>query len=123
MPFMQTATLNVSAPQGFKPQEAPQPVTLESAFGRYSLFVSVAESGFRVERTFIISTPYAQQDVVWELFKRYYGQDGDVLVWKAPTSVMNPTLAQSVIDRARALPTARAAVNRKRARASLPRLH
>jgi hypothetical protein len=37
---------------------------------------------------------------LFDAFKRHYGRDGDVLVWKAPTRVMNSTVPQSVIDAA-----------------------
>ena len=46
-----------------------------------------------------ISSPYARRGVLWEAFKTHYGQDADrVLVWKAPTTAMNPTIAQTFID-------------------------
>jgi hypothetical protein len=44
------------------------------------------------------SSPYAKKGALWEAYKRHYGKDGDVLVWKAPTKVMNPSLPQSVLD-------------------------
>jgi len=51
----------------------------------------------------LISTPYAMRDAVWEIYQKNWGRDdAPVLVWKAPTSVMNPTLPQAVIDTARA---------------------
>jgi len=46
------------------------------------------------------SSPYAQRGALFDAFKRHYGQDGPVLVWKAPTRTMNPTVPQSVIDAA-----------------------
>jgi hypothetical protein len=46
------------------------------------------------------SSPYAQRGALFDAFKRHYGKDGDVLVWKAPTRTMNPTVPQSVIDAA-----------------------
>jgi hypothetical protein len=40
-----------------------------------------------------ISTPYMKSGVVWADFKQYFGQDSpDVLVWKAPSVLMNPSL-------------------------------
>jgi hypothetical protein len=45
-----------------------------------------------------ISSPYARKGVLWDMHRRYYGQDGDVLVWQAATRVMNPTVPQHVID-------------------------
>jgi hypothetical protein len=47
------------------------------------------------------SSPYAQRGALFSAFKAHYGRNGDrVLVWKAPTRVMNPTVGQSVIDEA-----------------------
>jgi hypothetical protein len=47
------------------------------------------------------SSPYARRGALWEAFRRYYGQDDKaVLVWRAPTRTMNPTLPQRVIDEA-----------------------
>lgn len=46
------------------------------------------------------SSPYARRGTVYQAFERHYGKDGPVLVWKAPTRRMNPTVAQSVIDEA-----------------------
>jgi hypothetical protein len=38
---------------------------------------------------------------LWESFRRHFGQDGDpVLVWRAATTTMNPTIPQSVINEA-----------------------
>ena len=45
------------------------------------------------------SSPYSRRGVLWERTKDYYGKDDpNVLVWKAPTRVMNPTVPQRVID-------------------------
>ena len=48
-----------------------------------------------------ISTPYAQSGQMFEMHRQYYGKnDPHTLVWVAPTRVMNPTISQSIIDRA-----------------------
>ena len=47
-----------------------------------------------------ISSPYARRGVLWDMHRRYYGQDGDVLVWQAPTRSMNPLVPESVIAEA-----------------------
>ena len=47
-----------------------------------------------------ISSPYSRQGVMWEAFQKYYGRDSDVLVWRADTRSMNPSVPQSVIARA-----------------------
>ncbi len=46
------------------------------------------------------SSPYAKRGALWQACKRHFGKDGPVLVWRAPTRVMNPSLPQSVIDEA-----------------------
>lgn len=46
------------------------------------------------------SSPYAKRGVMWDAYRKYYGQDGNTLVWKAPTRVMNPSVPQRVIDEA-----------------------
>ncbi|PVA11545.1 hypothetical protein DC366_00815 [Pelagivirga sediminicola] len=46
-----------------------------------------------------ISSPYARRGVLWDTYRRHYGQDRDrVLVAQAPSRIMNPTLPQRVID-------------------------
>lgn len=49
-----------------------------------------------------ISSPYAQRGELHGTFKRDFGQSGDakVLVARAASRIMNPTLQQSVVDRA-----------------------
>src|SRR5262249_6739485 len=44
-----------------------------------------------------ISSPYARRGVLWDSFRRFYGQDGEVLIWQAPTRVMNPGVPADVI--------------------------
>jgi Terminase large subunit, T4likevirus-type, N-terminal len=47
------------------------------------------------------SSPYAQSGALFDAFRRYHGRDdAPVLVWKAPTRVMNPTFPQAIIDAA-----------------------
>ena len=49
-----------------------------------------------------ISSPYAKRGELYGAFRKHYGPDGDpfVLVAHAPSRVMNPSLRQSVVDRA-----------------------
>ena len=50
-----------------------------------------------------ISTPYSRQGLLFENFKEYYGkEDAEVLVWKAPSLLMNPTLSEKMISREKA---------------------
>jgi hypothetical protein len=49
----------------------------------------------------IASSPYARRGVLWDSHRRYFGKpDSPVLVWKAPTRVMNPSVPQRLIDEA-----------------------
>jgi phage terminase large subunit-like protein len=49
-----------------------------------------------------ISTPYRKKGLLWKKFKQHFGKDGgDVLVIRASTRQMNPTIDQSFIDEAR----------------------
>ncbi|MEN6560112.1 MAG: hypothetical protein ABFD52_04980 [Acidobacteriota bacterium] len=47
-----------------------------------------------------ISTPYSRQGVLWDQFRQHFGKAGGSLVWKAPTSVMNPTINKKTIETA-----------------------
>jgi hypothetical protein len=48
----------------------------------------------------VISSPYARSGVLYETHRDYYGKDDpEILVWLAPTRVMNPTIPQKLIDR------------------------
>ncbi len=39
-----------------------------------------------------ISSPYARAGLLWKKYRKHWGKPGDVLVVKAPTWIMNPTL-------------------------------
>jgi len=48
-----------------------------------------------------ISTPYAKSGVLYEAYRDKHSQDDpDTLVWKAPTKAMNPTIPDSIIEKA-----------------------
>ncbi len=47
-----------------------------------------------------LSSPYARRGVLWETFRKHYGQDGPILVAKAPTTAMNPIFPKHVIEKA-----------------------
>ena len=50
----------------------------------------------------IASSPYAKRGVLWETYRRHYGPDGDplILVAQGTSRDFNPSLPQSVVDRA-----------------------
>jgi hypothetical protein len=44
------------------------------------------------------SSPYARRGALWDAYRKHFGKDSPVLVWKAPTRTMNPSVPQRVID-------------------------
>ncbi len=59
---------------------------------------------FPAPRLVKISTPYMKSGVLYDDFKRYFGQDSlDVLVWRAPSALMNPSLKTERLERERRL--------------------
>lgn len=47
------------------------------------------------------SSPYSRRGAMWEAYRRHYGKDGsDVLVWKTPTRVMNPSVPLRIVEEA-----------------------
>jgi hypothetical protein len=47
-----------------------------------------------------ISSPYRKSGLLHRKFKDHYGKNGDILVVKAPTTTLNPTIDQKIIDEA-----------------------
>jgi hypothetical protein len=48
-----------------------------------------------------ISSPYRRAGLLYQKFKDHYGKDGgDILVIRAPTAVLNPTIDAAIIDQA-----------------------
>ncbi|MBU1222308.1 MAG: hypothetical protein KKA22_04015 [Gammaproteobacteria bacterium] len=56
-----------------------------------------------------LSSPYARRGVLYEAWAQHYGKPSDVLVIQADSRTMNPSLPQSVVDRAYAEDPASAA--------------
>jgi hypothetical protein len=53
-----------------------------------------------------ISAPYRKSGLLYRKFRDHFGKDGDVLVIKAPSTTLNPTLDQFIIDDALAAASA-----------------
>jgi hypothetical protein len=47
-----------------------------------------------------ISSPYRKAGLLYQKYRDHYGKAGDVLVVKAPTMALNPTIDQAIIDQA-----------------------
>src|SRR5436305_11844738 len=43
------------------------------------------------------SSPYAKRGILYDAYRRHWGRPGPVLVWKADTRTMNPTVPERVI--------------------------
>jgi len=59
---------------------------------------------FPATRLLKISTPFGKSGLLYDDFKNHYGKDSpDLLVWKAGSAFMNPSLKASRLERARRL--------------------
>jgi hypothetical protein len=47
----------------------------------------------------VVTTPYAKFGTVYQTYKDFYGIDSDILVWQAPSNIMNPELSEGLIKR------------------------
>jgi hypothetical protein len=48
-----------------------------------------------------ISSPYARRGMLWEIYKRHFGNDkSQILCWQADSRTMNPTLSEAKIKQA-----------------------
>jgi hypothetical protein len=57
-----------------------------------------------------LSSPYARRGELWKQHRLHFGKDHDpILVWQAPTQVMNPAIPSDIIERAEAEDEAAAA--------------
>jgi hypothetical protein len=59
---------------------------------------------FDTTRLIKISTPYMKSGVLYDDYKNHYAKDTeDILVWRAPSRFMNPTLKEARLERERRL--------------------
>lgn len=91
----------------------PVAVLNESAFYRFEgaanadteILTSVRRGmlNFPKRKLLIVSTPYAKQGILYDHFTRFYGRDDskDVLVWRAPTTYMNPSITPERLEEER----------------------
>jgi hypothetical protein len=47
----------------------------------------------------VVTTPYAKFGTVYQTYRDFYGTDSDILVWQAPSNIMNPELSEGLIKR------------------------
>ena len=91
----------------------PVAVLNESAFYRFEgsanadveILTSVRRGmlNFPRRKLLIVSTPYSKAGILYDHFRRFYGRDDsqDVLVWRAPTSFMNPSITEERLEEER----------------------
>jgi hypothetical protein len=64
--------------------------------------------GFPSTRLIKISTPYMKSGVLYDDYRNHFGQDSpDILVWKASTVLMNPTIKAARLEREKRLDSER----------------
>jgi hypothetical protein len=55
------------------------------------------------------SSPYSRRGILWNAYRQHWGaEDSSVLIWRAPTRVMNKTVSQRLVDAALAEDPAKA---------------
>src|SRR5262249_45322692 len=55
---------------------------------------------FERPRLVKISSPYMKAGVLWDDFSKHFGKDDpDLLCWRAPTALMNPTISVEKLER------------------------
>ena len=68
----------------------------ESALRDREIYTAIKPGMINIRNSLIIgiSTPFARQGLLFQKYKKHYGKDSKVLIWKAPTWTMNPTLSE-----------------------------
>lgn len=51
-------------------------------------------------RLYTIGSPYAARGPQFDIYKKHWGRESDLFVWKASSLTMNPTLSQEMVDQA-----------------------
>ena len=72
----------------------------ESATRDKEVYTALKPSTLTIKNSLIIgiSTPHARQGLLWEKFQKHHGKPGPVLIWRAPTWVMNRTLSEKDLE-------------------------
>jgi hypothetical protein len=76
---------------------------LGSANPAQALFEALRPSMATVHEPLLIglSSPYARAGLLWDMFRQHYGRDvSKVLIWKADSRSMNPTLDKETVEEA-----------------------
>jgi hypothetical protein len=77
--------------------------TEDAAEPDYEILGAIRPGLARVPGSMLLcaSSPHAKRGALYDAYRKHFGKDGDrVLVWRAPTRTMNPTIPQRVIDAA-----------------------
>jgi len=73
---------------------------VESQTRDKEIYTALKPSTSTIKNSLIIgiSTPFARQGLLYEKDERHFGKPGPVLLWKAPTWVMNETLTKEQLE-------------------------
>lgn len=68
----------------------------ESAIRDKEIYTAIKPAMTTIKNSLIIgiSTPFARQGLLWKKFEKHHGNPGPVLVWTAPTWLMNKTVTE-----------------------------
>jgi hypothetical protein len=84
-PKVDVMSMEIAAPSGFQPKEAPGAVNLESPYGRYQLAVTKTPTGFHVDRAFALTVLIAkppEYDAVKKFFSDVRKADQTTLTFE-----------------------------------------
>jgi hypothetical protein len=70
-PKVDVLAMDIAAPHGFKPNDPPAPIRLESPYGRFLLVVTKTPEGFHVDRAFAL-TVFVAKPTEYEVLRKYF---------------------------------------------------